>query len=220
MNGRPVKLARGFCPTTRVRNGPQNARWIGRPALLFSGYCFALIISPSWTLVTHGGRPKNARGMWPRTRVGDGAIARGFDWTGRTREIWLRPEPLPASPHTGLYFFHRPERTPLADCHNLCRPPWFSIAHWRRLPIAAIFETRTFANRLSSTTKATLKPKKWQLPPTWKTDFLNQFRIKLTRLTLEITRLRASETRHNYPFLCWRVTVVKTGDSNSRALIC
>jgi hypothetical protein len=37
------------------------------------------------------------------------------------------------------------------------------------------------------------------------------------RLTLEITRLRAGDGRHNYPFLCWRVTVEKTGGSNSTA---
>jgi hypothetical protein len=40
------------------------------------------------------------------------------------------------------------------------------------------------------------------------------------RRTLEITRLRVSDGRHNYPFLCWHITVVKTDGSNSRALIC
>ncbi len=33
-------------------------------------------------------------------------------------------------------------------------------------------------------------------------------------LTLEITRLRAGDGCHNYPFLCWRVTVEKTGGSS------
>jgi hypothetical protein len=32
--------------------------------------------------------------------------------------------------------------------------------------------------------------------------------------------LPVGDGRHNFPFLCRRVTVVKTGDSNSRALIC
>jgi len=41
-----------------------------------------------------------------------------------------------------------------------------------------------------------------------------------SNLTLEITRLRVGKACPNHPYLCRQITIVKTGCSNSRALIC
>jgi len=56
---------------------------------------------------------------------------------------------------------------------NLCQPPCFLIALWRELLTAAIFETTTSANRLSSTAKATPEPQKLTTAADLKTSFFD-----------------------------------------------